>query len=466
MPTVTADRQIREQLDQLRTQLADLRQRRTEAKKEQDAAKEALGPLLAQGKKLTDLPEFAAAEEAVKKVAWLTDEIDNHRENETSLLKLLGESADSNGNGHAGDTVSAVLRVPPGGWNAASMLHASETYQDARDRGVFTSKNKFGSLELGQLASRDQTANFLRSRSVKAEEPGTVSLPTATPGPVTSATHPQLLGTDDRGVVPFRLPTLLDIFPTGTTDAPVVEYVQVIAIPGSAAVVAEGAAKPQEGITFRDESANVVTIAGWIKVNRQAMADMAGLSAMINTLLPYDVRRQAQAQILLGTGTAGQIRGIYNTTGVGVGPAPEADDNIADAFLRAMTVVIMSDGEPNFAALNPLTWQDLLLMKNANGNYLYGAPGTLPGGMVSQTVWGLTLTTNRAIPQAQPLVGDSMGAMILVREGVNVRGSDSDQDDFIRNRVTILAETRIAFPVWRPTDFCKVTLPSAAGDEE
>ena len=41
----------------------------------------------------------------------------------------------------------------------------------------------------------------------------------------------------------------------------------------------------------------------------------------------------------------------------------------------------------------------------------------------------------------------------IVREGVNVKVSDSDQDDFVRNRVTILAECRVALVVWRPDFF-------------
>jgi ADP-ribosylglycohydrolase len=57
------------------------------------------------------------------------------------------------------------------------------------------------------------------------------------------------------------------------------------------------------------------------------------------------------------------------------------------------------------------------------------------------------------IPQATPLVGDAMGVPLLFREGVNVKSSDSDQDDFVRNRVTILAEARVAAPVWRPASF-------------
>jgi HK97 family phage major capsid protein len=256
--------------------------------------------------------------------------------------------------------------------------------------------------------------------------------------------------------VPLLRPLrLLDLFPTGTTDSNIVEYVQVTAIPASAAPVAEGAVKPEQGLTLQDATAPVRTIAGWIKVNRQAMEDAAALATLINSLLPYDVRRQIEFQILRGDGLGQNLKGILNQTGLG-NPAPVAGDNTADRILRAMTTVILSQGEPNFAAMHPIDWQDLLLLRedtagagSRTGQYLYGGPGT----MAAATIWGLTITPTIALNQGAPLVGDSMGATVLFREGVNIKTSDSDQDDFIRNRVTVLAEARVAFPVWRPSHF-------------
>jgi hypothetical protein len=121
-----------------------------------------------------------------------------------------------------------------------------------------------------------------------------------------------------------------------------------------------------------------------------------------------------------------------------------------------MTTVILNDADPNFAVLNPLLWQDIMLMRETGnvgstreGAYLGGGPFAV----TAPTVWGLAMTPSRAVAQTSPLVGDSNGATLLFREGVNVKTSDSDQDDFVRNRVTVLAEARVAFPVWRPASF-------------
>jgi hypothetical protein len=43
-----------------------------------------------------------------------------------------------------------------------------------------------------------------------------------------------------------------------------------------------------------------------------------------------------------------------------------------------------------------------------------------------------------------------------VREAVQVIASDSDQDDFTRNRVTLLGEGRFAVAIWQPSAFAVV----------
>jgi HK97 family phage major capsid protein len=59
--------------------------------------------------------------------------------------------------------------------------------------------------------------------------------------------------------------------------------------------------------------------------------------------------------------------------------------------------------------------------------------------------------TSTVMPVGQALIGDfGQCATLFVREGVNVRVSDADQDDFVRNQVTLFAEGRFAIAIWRP----------------
>lgn len=47
---------------------------------------------------------------------------------------------------------------------------------------------------------------------------------------------------------------------------------------------------------------------------------------------------------------------------------------------------------------------------------------------------------------------------MFVREAVNLRISDADQDDFVRNRTTMLGKGRFALAIWQPTSFAIVQL--------
>jgi HK97 family phage major capsid protein len=432
---------VRDRLKAVREAIAAKREERATANTEVREAKEKFEKAEHDGP-VTDWAEFKDAQEAVRKRGSLDDELADLKQAEETLLEMLGEGRRAPAEADRGRGNGVVTAQS---WNGHALLaEDGGAYQAAIEAGLFTSRNRFGTIQLGQIADREQAVSYF------SQQP-----PTSPSGPVDSTGVGVAIVPDRRGILPTQLRrlTFLDLIPKGTTDSNSIEYVQVQAIPGSAAPVAEGAVKPEEGLALEDATAPVRTIAGWIKVNRQAMDDMAGLGTLINTLLPYDVRRQVENQILMGSGSGQNLRGIFNQSGLGA-PAHVAGDNAADSILRAMTVVILSDADPNFVAANPLLWQTILLMRSneggANtGQYLAGGPFMVH----APTIWGLVVTANRTIPQATPLVGDSMGATLLFREGVNVKTSDSDQDDFVRNRVTVLAETRVAFPVWRPASF-------------
>jgi HK97 family phage major capsid protein len=452
----TADAKTRNKLKEVRDRLAVKRTERVQLRQQRDACRDAFGEAdFANDTDITKTQEFLDAEQAVGAVGRVEDDIAGLESAESAILKLLGSDESyssnghgrSNGNGPGGGIESHV------GWNGRAMLAQSDSYQAAQSEGVFTSDAHFGTIVLGRVCDRENFASFVSPNWA-------ANIPTAPAGAITSSASTNLIPPDARGILPTQLRplNLLDVIPVGTTDSNMIAYVQVTGVPGYAAETAEGALKPQEGIAFTDATAPVRTIAGYIKMNRQAMDDTAGLATLVNTLLPYDVRRRLEAQMLQGDGTGQNLLGILGTSGIGA-PASVAGDNIMDGILRAITTVVLSDADPTWVALNPLTYQSMSIMKaSGTGEYMLDSPGGVEAHYSRGTVWGLTPVRNRLVPQATPIVGDPMGATLLVREGVNIKTSDADQDDFIRNRVTVLAETRVAFPVWRPASFAKAPL--------
>ena len=453
----------REQLKSFRDQLTQKRAERTALRKERDAARDAFSnaDFTAEGNPdITQTPEFIEAERTVAAVGVCEDQIASLEAGEKMLLKLIGSDEPASFTEGGRGSLTPFHGSNGYGWHPR-LVYESEGYQQAREANLFQSGVRFGTVVLGEVCDRDNFGSFIHNPRLAATLP---TAPAANIGTDQGAVTPDVRGIFQPALKPL---TLLDLIPTGTTDSNIVQYVQVTGIPGYAAETAELAIKPQEGLTFFDATAPVRTIAGYAKMARQAMDDMAGLTALVNQLLPYDVRRRMENQILQGDGTGQNILGILNTAGIGA-PASVAGDNIADGILRAITAVVLSDVDPDFIVLNPVSWQNMAILKASTaGTYLLEEPGgieswaggvSLPTVARTQTLWGLTVTRNRIIAQANPLVGDSASATVLVREGVTVKTSDADQDDFIRNRVTVLAETRIAFPVWRPAGFAKAPL--------
>lgn len=452
-----------DQLKAIREKLAAARARRTSLAAEKATVKGAMKDVDLAEMSASDLVNskaFKDAEEIVAKEGAAQDEINSLESAENVILRMLGDGGNAAGQG-AARTVNGTGEQSIG-WNGHKLLGESDTYSTLKSSGDIHSDAHFGTVGLGKVCTREEVGTYLNPRMAAA-------LPTAPAGNI--ATDQGVVTPDVRGVFPpALLPlTLLDLIPTGTTDSNIIQYVQVAALPGYAAETAELAAKPQEGITFVDATAPVRTIAGYAKMARQALDDMAGLATLINTLIPWDVRRRLMNQMLFGDGTGQNLLGLANVAGIGA-PASVAGDNVADGLLRAATTIVLSDGDPSFVALNPLTWLSILTTKATTNQYVFGDAQDLVAGPDlgnaqavpgrGNSIWGLQVVQNRLVPAAVggPIVGDPIGAALLVREGVNIKTSDADQDDFIKNRVTILGETRVAFPVWRPTAFAKAPL--------
>ena len=261
------------------------------------------------------------------------------------------------------------------------------------------------------------------------------------------------------GVVPvlYRQLRLLDIIPSAAMEQKIVPYVQQIPADSTALETPELSMKPEAGVELVDAETRASTIAHWIKLARQTLADFAGLNQAINTQLVFGVNDRLEQQIVNGDGQGDNIRGILNTTGIG-SVAYNADEIAADQSLYGITNVMLSNAIPNGVLLNPLDWQAMLKAKSSgSGEYMSMGPFLA----TAQMLWNTPLIPSVSIQPGKALVGDwQRGATLYIREGVNCRLSDSDQDDFTRNRITILGEGRFGLAVWNPTCFCEVDLTS------
>jgi len=173
------------------------------------------------------------------------------------------------------------------------------------------------------------------------------------------------------------------------------------------------------------------------------------------------VRQRIQTQALSGDGQGEHILGVLNRAGVAT-VEHEAGAAAADAILRVLTTVRLANASPTGVLVNPLTYQSILTQRAGDGSRL-DSPGALAGAPVD-SAWGIPLIQTAAVGPDKPILADwARAATLYIREGLTARVSDSDQDDFVRNVVTVLVETRVGLMVSYPQAICVVELDGASG---
>jgi HK97 family phage major capsid protein len=422
----TATPTLKDRLKEVRESLSALRDTRAAALIERDAAKKSFAGATDISK---DSPEFLAAKEAVRKVGETEDKITDLKEVEVGILEMLGQHDEiATATKAAGSDESREQH----GWNAARLLQGEDIRRQLAHAA--TTQERVGPIRLGEVASRETLAADI------------------------APTSNQRRG-DYYGIVPqlLRPLTILDILPTATMNGNLLPYT-VESGSFLAAETAEGSTKPEDSVIYTDASAQAQTIAAWMKIRKQALEDVQAMQGIIDNRLRYSVRRRLEAQVLNGNGSDPNLRGILQTSGIGA-VAFDAGELVADQILSGITLVLLADAMADGIALHPTDWQTVLKAKaSGDGHYFSGGPFT----MTPQVMWGIPLIPSKAIPVGHSLVGDySIGATLFIRTGVSVSLSDSDQDDFIRNRMTLLGEMRAALAVFRPSAFVDVDLSAA-----
>jgi HK97 family phage major capsid protein len=399
---------LKQKLRTVEDDLAQLRRERADKLKARDEAREKFAAAPGYD---THSDEYKSANEAVKAVGEVDERIAEVQSAQVGILKMLGQNDspvfDLRTKGVEADerTVKALV-------NGEAFKSVSKFAH---------TKSRFGSVALGELP-----ADFALKADI-AGAAGVRQAPNA--GPVNPI---------------YRALSVLDLIPSGPTTGDSVPYVQFAPAASVAAAVAEGDVKPNANATFTDAQADIDTIAAFYKVRKQVLADAAAVGTILEGQLRFDVRAALEAAVLAE---------ILSTSGIGA--VPNAAEPVADLISHAMTSIVLSNLVPDAVVAHPRDVERIRLSKDDNGSYQFGGPA-FSG---QSTVWGVPLVASVAVAEGSPLVGAfQSGATVFLRQGMEVLISDSDQDDFIRNRVTILGELRAGTAVWRPAAFATADL--------
>jgi hypothetical protein len=284
-------------------------------------------------------------------------------------------------------------------------------------------------------------------------------------------------------ITPYRIPgifglqqrplTVRDLFPQETlTNTDTVEYAQQTGFDNAAAAVAQatavngsdaaGGLKPQSSIAWTEASAPARWIATYMVATRQALADDNQVRSLIDNQGRLMIALEEEDQLIAGNGTAPNISGILDQSGLQLlDVSAYYDDKNLDAIRTARRLVRTGTSRlrPTFVLVNPIDSEEFDLMQDGEGRYRAGDPfANIIGGDDSPPIWRLRRVETEALDPGIVLVGAREGATIFDRQPLTVLTADQHSDFFVRNLVVILFEERLAFPIYFPTAFVKITL--------
>ncbi len=265
------------------------------------------------------------------------------------------------------------------------------------------------------------------------------------------------LNTIDRNIVSaVRVPlTVRQMFGAETISGNALIYYVEGAREGNFAVTAEGTAKPQ--IHFADPAKKTVTldkIAGFLKESDEYIDDAAFLASTINGRLLYELGLFEQNYLVSAlVGTNGIQTDATNWTAA---LETAGLDGLADLILKAAMDIQSATGfNADGILMNPADWYKMRVAKNGDRSY-YG--GGFFGAQDGANLWGIPVNVTSAVTAGQIMVGAFKACgSVVSKGGVAVSATNTDQDDFVKNLMTIRAEERLALAVRRPAGFKLLT---------
>jgi len=243
--------------------------------------------------------------------------------------------------------------------------------------------------------------------------------------------------------------TIRELFRAVPVSSNMVNSLREASWTNDAAEVSQGAAKAESDVTFEQYNVPITTVAHWIKVSNQLLADAPAITAYIDTRLRDGLAQRIDAQLLNGNGTSPNLSGLTDS-GNFTAYTPSTSDLLVDAINRAKYALWATGNMPDTVIVNPANWGAMERTRETytggKGEYLYGMPGMDAG----TNPFGLRVVLSNNMALGKFLVGAIDASCVLyTRQGATVEMGYVNAD-FTNNLVTIRAEERLGLGVDRP----------------
>lgn len=238
-----------------------------------------------------------------------------------------------------------------------------------------------------------------------------------------------------------------DLFTVAQISGNAITYFLQDAYEGTPAVTAENAKKPQNSTGFTPTTLALSKIAAYIKETDEIVSDAPFLASEVQNALLYQLGLVEDATLINAVaGTTGILAGTY-----GAGSGSIAGD-FADGLLYAIKSIKSSSAyDASAVIINPADMFALMTAKDSSlqyigGGYFTGAYGNGQYQPVN-AIWGVPVFESNAVSAGGALVVAKQAVKVWVKGGVDVKLYEQNEDDALYNRVTLLAEERIACAV-------------------
>jgi HK97 family phage major capsid protein len=251
----------------------------------------------------------------------------------------------------------------------------------------------------------------------------------------------------------LRRPVVADLIPQGNTRTNSIVYMEETTTTNLAAAVAEGAAKPESTLAFTEKNSPVRKIATVLPITDELISDEPAMRAYVEARLRLFLQLAEETQLLTGSGVSPNLLGLYNVSGINT--QAKGADPTPDAIYKGMDLIrTLSFLEPDSVIVHPTDWQEIRLLRTADGLYIWGAP--MEAG--PQRIWGTPVVVTPAATLGTGLVlAAAQGMQIFRRSEVSFAISDQHSDFFILNQLMLRVEERLALVVYRPKAICTIT---------
>jgi len=252
---------------------------------------------------------------------------------------------------------------------------------------------------------------------------------------------------------------LLEKLPGVAMDAPQISFIRHISTTGNPAPVAEGAMKNEIVLNTDALTLPASKIAGNVGLSYEIVNDFEAFHQYAVIELQRQVVDQENQQLLTGSGTAPNMTGLFNTSGIlthdastDTGTNVTVWDSLNVALNLLRTGPALAEG--NLWVFHPTDWNLIRRVKDAYGRFLVSAD---PSSDQVDQAWGVPVFADIWCPLGKGLLLDTtkMG-YAAIREAMTVRVGYAGTD-FQQNILRFVAEERLVLCVTRPSAVCSIT---------